>query len=101
MASRLELQKNLSEILRSNNVYFQPPSSIQMKYPAIVYSLNVINVASADNNAYKLDHSYMITLISQLPDNEVIDRLLMIPTCRFDRSYLSNNLYHYVFTLYF
>ena len=101
MASRLELQKKLFEILRSNNVYFQPPSSIQMKYPAIVYSLNVINVASADNNAYKLDHSHMITLISQLPDNEVIDRLLMIPTCRFDRSYLSNNLYHYVFTLYF
>ena len=101
MASRLELHKKLSEILRSNNVYFQTPSSIQMKYPAIVYSLNVINVASADNNAYKLDHSYMITLISQLPDNEVIDRLLMIPTCRFDRSYLSNNLYHYVFTLYF
>ena len=42
MASRLDLQTFLEEILESRNVYFQPPESVKMKYPAIVYALDDI-----------------------------------------------------------
>lgn len=38
MASRLDLQTFLEELLESKNVYFQPPESVKMKYPAIVYA---------------------------------------------------------------
>ena len=34
---RNDLQKLLVEVLGSKNVYFQPPESVKMKYPAIVY----------------------------------------------------------------
>ena len=40
MAPRLDLQKLLVELLGSDNVYFQPPPSVQMNYPAIVYKLD-------------------------------------------------------------
>lgn len=35
---RIGLSKLLREILDSDNVYFQPPESLKMNYPAIVYS---------------------------------------------------------------
>ena len=37
MKTRYELHEFLCEILGSRNVYFQPPESVKMKYPAIVY----------------------------------------------------------------
>ena len=37
MARRLELQNLLANLLGTNNVYFQPPPTVQMEYPAIVY----------------------------------------------------------------
>ena len=43
MASRRELHEILVGILGSKNVYYEPPSSLLMKYPAIVYSLDDID----------------------------------------------------------
>ena len=91
MASRLNLQKELEELLGSRNVYFQPPSSVQMKYPAIRYSLSTLQNSKA----------YELILIDPDPDSIFIDKLLRLPYCRFDRCYPSDNLNHYVFTLYY
>ena len=60
---RLALHELLCELLGSRNVYFQPPESVKMKYPAIVYSRNRIENTSADNVVYKQDVSYTITVI--------------------------------------
>ena len=49
MASRLDLQTFLEELLESKNVYFQPPESVKMNYPAIVYALDDIDNVQADN----------------------------------------------------
>ena len=46
---RLALHELLCEKLGSRNVYFQPPESIKMKYPAIVYSRNRIENTSAED----------------------------------------------------
>ena len=48
MASRLELQTKFENILGSRNVYFQPPASVQMRYPAIVYSRKNIEIRNED-----------------------------------------------------
>ena len=56
--SRLELQKYLEDLLGSRQVYFQPPASIQMKYPAIVYSLSNMNNIPANNDSYLVDKTY-------------------------------------------
>lgn len=101
MASRLSLQTMLEQILGSRNVYFQPPASVQMKYPAIVYSLASINNVFANNRVYMQTTAYEITLIDKNPDSEFVKKLSTLPCCRFDRHFRSDNLNHYVFTINF
>ena len=57
MPSRLNLQTTLETILGSRNVYFQPPESVKLKYPAIVYSRNDIMNQFADDGVYSQSHA--------------------------------------------
>lgn len=101
MSSRIELQTKLEELLGSSNVYYQPPENLKMSYPAIVYSLDDIKRTSADDVAYLQTRCYEIIVIDKKPDNVVIDKILNLPLCDFNRHYVADNLNHYVFTLYF
>lgn len=98
--NRVELQNLLEALLGSRNVYFQPPESVRMSYPAIVYSLNSIDHNAANNSKYLYHRSYTVTLIDKNPDSVFIDKLLALPFCRFDRHYVSDNLNHYIFSIY-
>lgn len=97
---RLALHELLCELLGSRNVYFQPPESVKMKYPAIVYSRNRIENTSADNVVYKQDVSYTITVIDRDPDSEIVEQVSTIPHIMFDRSYVADNLNHDTFRLF-
>jgi hypothetical protein len=99
--SRLELHEVLCNLLGSRNVYFQPPPSVQMKYEAIVYSLNDISVNYADDIKYKSMKRYSVIAISKNPDSELCDKLLTLPYSELDRFYTADNLNHWVITLYF
>jgi hypothetical protein len=81
--------------------YFQPPASVQMKYPAIVYGLNDVENTFANDGVYLSVKNYSVTVIDKDPDSELVDKVLLIPTCRFDRSYKKDNLNHYVFEIFF
>lgn len=101
MGSRLELQELLESILESRNVYYQPPASVCMKYPAIVYSRDDILNDHADNRVYRQTTGYTVTVIDKNPDSEYVKKVSMLPMCSFDRHYTADNLNHDVFTLYF
>lgn len=101
MATRLELQAKLVELLGSENVYYQPPESLRMNYPAIKYSLNDVDQRHADDMTYFRQKEYQLIVIDRVPDNPVIDELLALPYCSFDRTYKSDNLHHTVLSLYF
>lgn len=101
MASRLDLQILLEKLLGSRNVYYQPPESIKMNYPAIVYVLDDIENTFADGGVYLSNRRYSLTLIDKNPDSLFIDALMNLPNCQFSRHYKSDNLNHYVFLLYF
>lgn len=101
MSNRVELQAKLERILGSRNVYYQPPESVKINYPAIVYSRDDIDTRYADDKAYTHTKRYEIIVIDRKPDNEVIDRILELPLCSFDRHYTSDNLHHDVLTLYY
>ena len=101
MDRRLELHEMLCELLGSRNVYFQPPSSLEMHYPCIRYTLYDIDNAYADNNVYLQDVGYQITVIDEDPDSEIVSKVSKIPCIRFNRSYEADNLYHTVFVLYY
>lgn len=101
MSRRLELQTLLENILGSRNVYYQPPASISMKYPAIVYSRYDVENFHADNVVYSQKTAYSVTVIDKNPDSEYVKKISMLPLCSFDRHYVADNLNHDVFTLYF
>lgn len=101
MRTRTDLHKLLCEILGSNNVYFQPPESIRMQYPAIVYSRDDISNEHADNNVYMQSRLYNVIVIDPDPDSEIVDRISKLPLCIFDRHYAADNLNHDSFSLYF
>lgn len=101
MASRLDLQSKLEELLGSRNVYYQPPESLKMEYPAIRYSKKDIRSTFADDSMYSKKLCYEILVISKKPDDEVIDAILALPYCSYDRHYVADNLNHDVLTIYY
>lgn len=101
MASRLELHEMLCEILGSRNVYFQPPASVKMQYPAIVYSRSNIENIHADDAVYLQKWRYEIVVIDANPDSVYVEKMSKLPFCTFDRHYTADNLNHDAFNLYF
>ena len=101
MASRLSLHETLCELLGSRNVYYNPPESVKMKYPAIVYTRRKPDVKYANNALYKHMSSYELTLIDEDPDSFSALKLQQLPYCSVDRFFKSENLNHITFTLYF
>lgn len=106
MASRLELHEILCELVNitesngDRHIYFNPPTSLKMRYPAIRYSLKDIDVLYANNSAYKQDKAYEMVLITSDPDSDLVGEILKLPKCSFDRFYRADNLNHFVFTIY-
>lgn len=101
MADRLDLQGLLEELLESRNVYYQPPESVKMQYPAIRYSKKNIQSVYANNSKYLMRDCYELIVISRTPDHPVIKKLLALPYCSYDRPYIADNLYHDVLTIYY
>ena len=101
MRARQQLQSKLEELLGSRNVYYQPPESVKMEYPAIRYSKSNIKSTFADDTKYSKTKCYEIIVISKKQDELLLDKIHDLPYCSFDRSYKYENLYHDVFTLYY
>ena len=101
MGTRLELQTIFETLLWSSNVYFQPPESIKMRYPAIVYSLRNFREVPADNRTYLRKRLYRVQFISRNPDNNVIDKILDMEYCTPEGRFVVDNLYHDNFDLYY
>lgn len=99
--TRLEVQEILKGILGSNNVYFQPPPTLIMNYPCIVYTLSDMKVEHASNTPYTLDNGYQVTHIDRNPESDVPKKLARLQKSRFNRHFKNDNLNHNVFTIYF
>ena len=99
MASRLELHVLLRSIVP--NVYYQPPPSVRMNYPAIVYSRKNIDNTFANDSVYKQDHFYELIVIDKNPDSVYVETISKLPKCNYDRHYTADNLNHDVFTIYY
>jgi len=101
MGQRLDLQEILEVILGTDAVYFQPPSNVQMVYPCIVYARDAGSTKFAANRPYNYKQRYQVILIDRNPDNSVIQTMAMVPLCLYDRHYVSDNLHHDVFNVYY
>ena len=99
--SRLELQAMFEQLLGSRNVYFQPPKSIRLNYPAIIYSLSDIRKDNADNSVYMKYKEYEVMVIDRDPDSDIAERVSELDMCRFVRAYCADDLNHFVFTIFY
>lgn len=102
MGTRLELQTELETLLGSKQVYFQPPESIKMSYPAIVYEMAGHPTITADNLNYIINNRYIVKIIHKNPDSTLqTDILRKFNLCSQSDVYKADNLYHYVYDLYY
>ena len=82
------------------HVYFQPPASVQMKYPAIRYERARVDNWHANNVPYVHAVGYELIVIDKDPDSKVVDYVSKLPMCRWNRHYTADNLNHDVFIIY-
>lgn len=101
MGRRLQLHSLLKDILGTDHVYFQPPPSVSMKYPCIVYERDYFDIRFANDKPYNRQPRYKVTVIDQNPDGNLPEKVGALPMCTFDRRYASENLNHDVFKIYY
>ena len=102
MGKRLDLHQILVDILGvPKQVYFQPPNGLEIRYPAIIYARDYAVTQHADNQPWSRTKRYQVTVIHTDPDNEIQEKVAMLPMCTFSRFYTADNLNHDVFTVYY
>lgn len=101
MERRLMLHEILCKILGTRNVYFQPPPTIQLEYPCIIYERNQIKSNYADNKSYSNVTAYSVTVIDQDPDSLILNKIQKLSMCRFSTHFTADNLNHDVFNIYY
>lgn len=99
---RAELNDKLIEILGSGHVYFEPPESVKLVYPCIVYERSAGDTDFANNMPYRFQVRYSVTIISRDADEAVLHKLAMsLPYITYDRHFVTDGLHHDVFDLYY
>ena len=101
MGTREELHALLCKTFGSNRVYFQPPATLQISYPCIVYSLKGHFDRRADNANYHRKREYELIFITRDPDSPMIETLADLPYCSMRSPYTADNLHHYPYTIYY
>lgn len=101
MRRREELQTLLETLLGKRNVYFQPPPSMQLQYPAIVYSRSSITNRYADNSVYNHMIAYQLVVIDKDPDSEIVSKVSKLQYCKHTSNYKADGLNHDTFLIYY
>jgi hypothetical protein len=99
MAQRQKLHQLLETF--TPNVYFQPPTNVQLRYPCIVYQRDFADSKFADDIPYSYVQRYMIVVIDRNPDSEIPSKVAAMPRSLFNRFYTADDLNHDVFSVYF
>lgn len=102
MNKRVELHGKLKKLIGSSNVYFQPPESVKLSYPCVIYSIGEGNAMHADSVLYNYVNSYELLFIFKSPNVNIIEQVLTtLPMCKMTRAYVTDNLNHYAFRVYY
>ena len=101
MRPRSDFYNILSSLFPNAKVYHQNPPNTGMVYPCVLYFKVSENSKFADNNPYFRTNRWNVTYITSDPKDFRGDVLGDLEMSRFDRVYKTNNLYHYVYIVYF
>lgn len=99
---RLELQQKFEDILGTRNVYFQPPETMKMQYPCILYFKTSVPFRYANDEIYKYDQGYTVTYVDKDPDSELPFILMKsFRHSKIDSFYKSEGLNHTKLTIFY
>ena len=88
--------------LGASKTLFQPPPSVQLTYPAIIYTRKSTYTTNADNKTYTGQRLYLIEVIDPNPDTPLVDAILnKFQMIKHVNNFKANNLNHDVFDLYY
>lgn len=110
MNNRIEFHEELSKApglaeaktLNGKAVYFQPPSSVRMIFPCIIYDWDRARDFKANNYNYIFRKGYRVTVVDPNPDSEIPDWIMRnFRYASMDRPYVADNLHHFPITIYY
>lgn len=97
-----ELRDLQIEHLGYQHTYFQPTERVRLQYDAIVYSITGFDQKTADNKGYVVRPGYQVTCISKDPETPLPMAILYhFERCSPGLPFVSENLYHFPFTIYY
>ena len=104
--NRLVLHDKFIDILGTrgqaiSRVYFQPPATVKMEYPCIIYGRSNRRDFFSNDRLYLGMNRYTVTIVDKNPDSLIPDKVRELPYCAFSAHYAADGLNHDVFTLYF
>lgn len=100
MDRRIELNSELKAI--TDNVYFQPPSNLTLKYPCIVYSLQDGYETYANDYYYSGTDKYDVIVIDRSPTSTIANKIRgSFRSCSIKQRYVADGLYHAKLELYY
>ena len=104
--SRLDLHKIFVEILGTENetesrVYFQPPPTIKLKYPCIIYERSAKKDFFSAGKKYLGLVKYSVSVVDKNPDSTIPMRVENLPYTSFSTHFTVDGLNHDVYTLYY
>lgn len=99
----LKLQDELENLLGTTNVYFQPGPDVLLDYPCFVYNRVSAFQPKANDYTYLFRPAYEVTYINRdEPDPDILPMIAEhFHNCRYDRHFVTENLHHDVFTIYY
>ena len=101
MLKRVDIQEKFKFLLGSNNVYYQPPANLKMKYPAIVYSLDGLDVKRFDNTRLINKNCFSVTHIYRNESENLVETMLKnFEYISFDNRSIVDGIYNDHFTIY-
>lgn len=98
---RTELQEILENIPKVKKVYFQPPESVKLEYPCIIFHLQNVDTNYANDGPYRNMDAYSLMIIDRDPDSTIRFDVEKLRYCRFDRFFTSSNLNHWNYLIYY
>jgi len=84
-----------------SRVYFQPPSTIKMEYPCIIYKRSNRKDFFSNDRIYIGMNQYLVTIVDKNPDSLIPEKVGELPYCAFSANFVADGLNHDVFTLYY
>ena len=110
-----DLIRELQELLGTEEVYFQPSADAGtdeygqnsiftgISYPCFIIERTTAYQPTANNRNYLFRPGYQVTYINRdEPDPRMLERVMRrFGHCHYDRHFVSDNLHHDVFTIYY